>query len=366
MRWLDLAALIAVSAAAGNAATPSFDCGKAATPVEKLICSDSGLAAADGKLAAAFGKLIAENPGYSDSLRTEQRYWMKERSVCMTDKVRAKQISCLREQYRLRQEVFEGETFIVCAKPALKGAVFAMACIAPNTPEKLTLTLAGTKAEMAELKELHVSGRGLAPQSIKLNGQYYFENLSDSLLELLDVNFDGHPDLKVAVSTSAGPNSEFAWWLYDARTGKFVASTLGEQLSGFEIWTDPKTRSVWANARQGCCAWSSSSYVWKGASLRLTSTVDTGEFSASALPGLKKLQDMMCGTLTTHFNDAGLITRADFDLDAAPDSQCDKEALAGSGKMQDTIRRAAKNFHIEAKSKLNFAVVYDIPQKPAY
>ena len=43
--------------AALAAPAQAFDCGEAATPVEKAICADDGLMALDGQMAAAYGEV---------------------------------------------------------------------------------------------------------------------------------------------------------------------------------------------------------------------------------------------------------------------------------------------------------------------
>ena len=62
---------------------PTFDCSRANSTVEKLICSDEGLAALDRQLdgvyKAALGKARDDVPAY---LRTEQRGWVKGRDEC--------------------------------------------------------------------------------------------------------------------------------------------------------------------------------------------------------------------------------------------------------------------------------------------
>jgi uncharacterized protein len=61
------------------AAAASFDCGKAATPVEKAICGNPVLSKADERLAETFATALKEtlNP---QSLRAEQRQWLLSRN----------------------------------------------------------------------------------------------------------------------------------------------------------------------------------------------------------------------------------------------------------------------------------------------
>ena len=98
-----------VSAAQG----PAFSCAKAQGEVEKLICSDEGLATLDRKLDGAYKAATSKASGkLVNQLRAEQRGWVKGRNDCWrahgtqtwitatwtVDTVRA----CVDAQYRLR------------------------------------------------------------------------------------------------------------------------------------------------------------------------------------------------------------------------------------------------------------------------
>lgn len=83
-----------------SAATPSFDCGKAAGSVETLICKDAGLAALDNELAALYPKAIAQlSPEQLKTERAMQRGWIKGRNDCWKGQD-ARQ--CVEDNYQLR------------------------------------------------------------------------------------------------------------------------------------------------------------------------------------------------------------------------------------------------------------------------
>ena len=64
------------------AAGPSFDCAKASTPQERLICSTPALAQADLRLAQIYKAALSTAPD-KDALRKEQNQWRTtERDVC--------------------------------------------------------------------------------------------------------------------------------------------------------------------------------------------------------------------------------------------------------------------------------------------
>lgn len=62
--------------------SPSFDCGKASTAAERLICSSNELAQADVQLAQAY-KAALGNTADKAALKKEQAAWLKsQRNVC--------------------------------------------------------------------------------------------------------------------------------------------------------------------------------------------------------------------------------------------------------------------------------------------
>lgn len=77
-----------------KAVAPSFDCGKASTGVEKMICADPSLAAADFALAASYAKARASATDPA-SLRSSQRDFLQTRNSCTA-------IACISEAYRSR------------------------------------------------------------------------------------------------------------------------------------------------------------------------------------------------------------------------------------------------------------------------
>jgi uncharacterized protein len=61
----------------------SFNCVKAATPPEKMICADAELSAADSDLMIAYKKAL-NSTSKVEELREEQRKWMDQRDNCAT------------------------------------------------------------------------------------------------------------------------------------------------------------------------------------------------------------------------------------------------------------------------------------------
>lgn len=74
--------------------TPSFDCGKSISTVEKLICSDGESSKLDIELNDAY-KSALQNNKQADSIRRSQKQWIKERNNCQES-------GCVRRVYEER------------------------------------------------------------------------------------------------------------------------------------------------------------------------------------------------------------------------------------------------------------------------
>lgn len=82
------------------AATPSFDCAKAAGAAETRICKDAALAALDNELATLYPKALANlSPEQLKTEKAMQRGWIKGRNDCW----KAKDLrQCVEENYQQR------------------------------------------------------------------------------------------------------------------------------------------------------------------------------------------------------------------------------------------------------------------------
>ena len=73
----------------------SFDCAKAKTKIDKLICSDARLSEADEKLTALYNEVLAKSPAPEDT-KQQQLEWVKQsRNTC-------KDADCLQQAYTSR------------------------------------------------------------------------------------------------------------------------------------------------------------------------------------------------------------------------------------------------------------------------
>jgi uncharacterized protein len=98
-RSLPLALMLAAAGAA-QAASPSFDCAKASSSVEKLICNDAELAKLDNSLSSLYHTLMKNTPAAEQkTLKAEQRGWVKGRDDCWkSDDMRG----CVVSEYQYR------------------------------------------------------------------------------------------------------------------------------------------------------------------------------------------------------------------------------------------------------------------------
>ena len=94
-----------------SAQAASFDCSKAATAVEKLICSTPRLSALDDLMTTDYAHISASNigDGARTQLKNSQRAWLKTRNGCLD-------AACIETRYMTRMDQLCG------AYPVLSGA----------------------------------------------------------------------------------------------------------------------------------------------------------------------------------------------------------------------------------------------------
>ncbi|WP_255032164.1 lysozyme inhibitor LprI family protein [Bordetella genomosp. 1] len=108
-----------------SAQAASFDCTKAASATEKLICGDAETSALDGKLQGAYEAALASTDAHGKSaLAKEQRNWIKyARGMCQDT-------ACLQREYTSRiavlarneKNIVNGEAYSDCKLPGKQTA----------------------------------------------------------------------------------------------------------------------------------------------------------------------------------------------------------------------------------------------------
>lgn len=99
--------LLAIPVAGQAQEGPTFDCAKAESSAEKLVCDDPALAALDRRLADRFAASISVAKGLDagaketeDLLRATQRGWIKGRDECWKD---SDLRTCVEREYLQRE-----------------------------------------------------------------------------------------------------------------------------------------------------------------------------------------------------------------------------------------------------------------------
>jgi uncharacterized protein len=92
--WVSLmAALVLLWSSAGDAAAQSFDCAKAQTRTEKMICADRAVADLDEYLGRYYAAARSDMPGAAACLQADQSQWLKSTRDACAD------ASCLKSAY---------------------------------------------------------------------------------------------------------------------------------------------------------------------------------------------------------------------------------------------------------------------------
>ncbi|MGV8933452.1 MAG: lysozyme inhibitor LprI family protein [Gallionellaceae bacterium] len=84
-----------------NAQGASFDCGKAQSKVEHLICDNAEISKLDEELAAAY-KAALQVKGKSDEVKNIQLNWLKVRNRCLSK-------DCINQEYTRQINVLQGQ-----------------------------------------------------------------------------------------------------------------------------------------------------------------------------------------------------------------------------------------------------------------
>lgn len=94
MRKIFVTSFLLASSFSVGAQAASFDCAKAGTNIEKLICSNESISAQDENLAKTY-KSALDASADKNELKQQQLAWLKTRNTCTDD-------TCLTQRYRDR------------------------------------------------------------------------------------------------------------------------------------------------------------------------------------------------------------------------------------------------------------------------
>jgi len=312
-------------------AEPSFDCKKAKSQRELLICSDTELSHLDWQLADAFSKILKAFPAASKEIKFSQLEWVKAREAtyCGESKERQKIINCLKEVYNHRIKELNSKSFIACIKN-LKDHKVTVTCQAPNTPENLSFVLTGiaeepdVDASFVKLKKIAILSDTKIIQELPVEGEIWNSGVNQAI-ELLDINFDGKLDIKLWTATSAGPNSGYDYFIYKSDISKFQASDLHDKLSGMGLEIDTEKKTLTTSNRMNCCSWAFDTYHWVNNELALKTNLSNGALSLIELDALlhgsniatdpDRERQEICGSITINFNDDRKVASTEISVD---------------------------------------------------
>lgn len=102
-----LTTLAAGNVYAAEEIKPSFDCAKAKTRVEKLICSDAELAKLDREMSSEYYSLVSDKTldgELKEILKNNQKKWLdsREKTPCLENEDVSEQQNCIKKVYRIR------------------------------------------------------------------------------------------------------------------------------------------------------------------------------------------------------------------------------------------------------------------------
>lgn len=104
MKAIALAAVTLMLSTAAFAEGPAFDCSKASSKVEKMICADPTLSSTDSVNADIYKEVVqtSDNPS---QVKQEQRQWLKVRNGCQT-------VDCVEKAYDTRYNQLQHERLV--------------------------------------------------------------------------------------------------------------------------------------------------------------------------------------------------------------------------------------------------------------
>ena len=204
MRFTAAIFIVVALDSGARAAQPSFDCQRAAAPIEHLICGSDRLSDLDSALSAAFR---ARREGLSEADRApllqEQRRWLTGRlASCgipgkgdLAADAAPKAESCLADLYKTRIAEVAAPAAPIAAAPAAPAApaatpVVAVAPAAKTAPAAVAPAAAETTAPVAKLAESLFPAQGLHETTVTIPtfGRYAFAVHSEqgTALQLVD------------------------------------------------------------------------------------------------------------------------------------------------------------------------------------
>ena len=194
----------------------SFNCAKASTRIEKLICSDPEVSDLDGELASAYRRSLT-SASEPDALKAEQRTWLTtERSKCWN-------VPCLRQTYQKRIAILTtsqaGERAALSTPPAPKQVPFGTAvCDAVRNEIARGWPMFHKKGEGSALSRIDWrpvdAARSLPPELQEDAEESRFDFDNDGIGDrVFSVEFDNHYMQGSVLLIERGPELRDRWFI---------------------------------------------------------------------------------------------------------------------------------------------------------
>lgn len=214
-----------------TAQAASFDCRKAQSAVEKMVCSDGELTKLDEELAQIYGEVLKKAPDEA-SLKKQQRAWLKARNHCQ-------EISCLRDHYQGRlavlneANVFKAEESYSLVMSKDDGLCKHMMKLFNHDLKKYGWKGDAYQEEHEEFKRVPWKS---ARFSSVINGRTEYTDVEGALF---DFNNDGIEDFVVRWKSSLSNNRADSLYMLDRnmvkRAHDLVSSEFGNSMNRISL-----------------------------------------------------------------------------------------------------------------------------------
>lgn len=114
MKHVTIAALLLTLSITAFADGPAFNCTKASSKVEKMICADPTLSSADSVNADMYKEAL-QTTDTQNRVKQEQRQWLKSRNACQT-------ADCIAKAYDTRYNQLQHERLVNSGAVNLDGS----------------------------------------------------------------------------------------------------------------------------------------------------------------------------------------------------------------------------------------------------
>lgn len=200
--WLCLGSLVLL----GAAQAASFDCNKAQTQVEKLICASNKLSTLDESLDKAYRQALKRAATREQPIIGQRQWLRNERNVCQTD-------ACLEAAYtrRIRElELTQSFGIVILQPDARTTEPRTLDDTSTHSPPSRILTASSNPAPSAShVSACHAVAKASNEQKLDAMILRVWPKAGWADGEVVDVNNDGRPERVMGRATGHGYVNDF-------------------------------------------------------------------------------------------------------------------------------------------------------------